>query len=712
MIGISQSLLRGQRARSILGKHLLIRCVLTYGANTYTYNTTRIKQLSRMEQIFSHKSELMLDDTDKVLHGLDLEGYKVVISRGLITRAGEEWVDLPPLWVIGQQRDSYRDRLECSLSLEGTFDRMGRHKATDTYTPDSGDTRTVKDWLIELITLGTSGSASTEEQTTSDSDMPLHSGVRYGAGQKLTISGRRLARLYFKLKKVGSPSGEVAFSIYSVTTGALLVRRVWGDAFNLGTSYGWQYVTLYWWHKINEEVRIVCEFQDGDSSNYVDMAYNETSVKASQELTEKYTGDWSDEAGYDAAYKYTYGATPVYCYDKYPAYGLVFDSEDDLIDSFIPADSFRINLNDTRLAKVKELMRYTDCVAVVKNDGLIHISVPTTSGTTYDNEYTLVQGRDYHNFFNKRFRRRVVSPNYIIFKDYDGTYIGYAKDASADLTDMLEQETHTVRATSAAQCTNLATAYLSKLQMESEKGSGVLPFVHFGQELYDYVNFVDARAGDNRAGNVGSITEFYKPGQFNMSIGFGRTPIGVRALQGYGTEAGLSIGALKEALFQLQDWLIELAPYVEQNQENIKILFDAYNSRFEDGYFKKLTATERLRIPSGTDMYGDTPVGTTEDVSSIAATTAIGNGTIRYLGFPSSPTAHGVCWDTSRYPTITDSGSGEWGKTDEGTYSGDVPYAFTTTMAVLTTETTYYVRTYVTNAEGTTYGLEVEFTTL
>ena len=46
--------------------------------------------------------------------------------------------------------------------------------------------------------------------------------------------------------------------------------------------------------------------------------------------------------------------------------------------------------------------------------------------------------------------------------------------------------------------------------MAAEKGAGVLPFVHFGQEVYDYVNFVDARAGDNIAGNVGALTRFYK----------------------------------------------------------------------------------------------------------------------------------------------------------------------------------------------------------
>lgn len=449
MRDISQSLLRGQRSKSILGKHLLIRAVLTYGANTYTYNTTRIKQLSRIEQIFSHKSELMLDDTDKVLHGLDLEGYKAVISRGLITRAGEEWVDLPPLWVIGQQRDSYRTHLECSLSLEGIFDRMGKHKAESSLTLESDDTQTVKDLLTGI------------------------------ADTTLT---------------------------------------------------------------------------DGTNSPY----------------------------------------------SKYPAYTITFDSEDDLIDTFIPADYFRVGLNETRLAKWKELMRYTDCVSRIESDGAIHIRVPVTSGTTYDNEYTLVQGRDYQNFFNKRFRRRIVSPNYITFKNHPAhtaSYTGFAKDASADLTDMFEGETHYVRATSNAQCTNLATALLSKYQMVAEKGAGVLPFVHFGQETYDYVNFVDARAGDNRAGNVGSINEFYKPGQFNMSIGFGRIPLGVAALQGLASETGLTAANLLPLLDQAYSYIEQIIEILG-GKADIDAVNEVLLSLYEDAYFKKLTVTEEIRIPT------------------------------------------------------------------------------------------------------------------
>jgi len=635
MRDISESLLRGQRARTILGKNLLIKCDLSYtsvstGLIEYSYTKTKIKQLSHTEQAFSHKAELLLEDTDKVLHGLDLEGYKAVLSYGLITRAGEEWVSTAPLWVVGQQRDSYRDKLECSLSLEGIFDRMGRHKAEATYTPDSGDTRTVKDWLYEIIMLSDSASSSTEEQTTSDSD--IHN-ISYSIGQRLTISARRLTKLAFKLKKVGSPSGNVTFKIYSYIGTVLLASKVLGDAFNLGTSYGWEEVTFDAPVLIDEEVRIICEYLDGDGSNYVDMQYNSSSVKASEVLCHRQVATWVDMDDQDIVYRYTYSATPVTVYDRYPAYGLVFDSEDSLIDSFVVADSFRINLNDTRLQKVKELLRYTNCVARVGLgpygffDEKIHIFDPTTSGTTYDNQYTLVEGRDNDNFFNKRFRTRIVSPNYVAFKNHpshDDSYSGYAKDDSADLTNMREIETHYVRATSNAQCTSLAEAFLSKKQMDAEKGSVVLPFVHFGQEIYDYVNIVDARAGDSRAGNVGFLARFYKPGQFNMQLGFGRLPVGVAPLQrvvaealgvdtgepGVTAERRLTAQDLVPALLELQSWIYDILLALE-DKADIAAVNDILLDLYEDAYFRKLTALKAV--------IDDAEIVTTAQIPSEAA---------------------------------------------------------------------------------------------
>jgi photosystem II stability/assembly factor-like uncharacterized protein len=96
------------------------------------------------------------------------------------------------------------------------------------------------------------------------------------------------------------------------------------------------------------------------------------------------------------------------------------------------------------------------------------------------------------------------------------------------------------------------------------------------------------------------------------------------------------------------------------------------------------------------------PTVTTSAVSSIESTQATGNGNITSLGSP-NPTAHGVCWNTTGTPTISDS------KTDEGAVSATGE--FTTTITGLAGSTTYHVRAYATNTAGTSYGGEVSFTT-
>lgn len=63
--------------------------------------------------------------------------------------------------------------------------------------------------------------------------------------------------------------------------------------------------------------------------------------------------------------------------------------------------------------------------------------------------------------------------------------------------------------------------------------------------------------------------------------------------------------------------------------------------------------------------------------------------------------ASGVCWNTSEYPTTSDY------KTIEQTGIGN----FTSQPGGLLPGTTYYLRTYATNAEGTSYGDQLVFTT-
>ena len=92
------------------------------------------------------------------------------------------------------------------------------------------------------------------------------------------------------------------------------------------------------------------------------------------------------------------------------------------------------------------------------------------------------------------------------------------------------------------------------------------------------------------------------------------------------------------------------------------------------------------------------PVLTTTVISNTTQTSAVSGGNITYAG-SSSITARGVCWRTTTSPTIANL------KTTDGSGIG----SFTSSISGLTAGTTYYVRAYATNANGTSYGNEVSF---
>ena len=96
------------------------------------------------------------------------------------------------------------------------------------------------------------------------------------------------------------------------------------------------------------------------------------------------------------------------------------------------------------------------------------------------------------------------------------------------------------------------------------------------------------------------------------------------------------------------------------------------------------------------------PLVSTQSVTSIGSSTAIGHGNIIDLGIP-NPTQYGLCWNTSGMPTTSDNKTEGGGATATGEFS--------MTIALLSPATAYYVRAYATNETGTVYGEEVRFTT-
>ena len=100
------------------------------------------------------------------------------------------------------------------------------------------------------------------------------------------------------------------------------------------------------------------------------------------------------------------------------------------------------------------------------------------------------------------------------------------------------------------------------------------------------------------------------------------------------------------------------------------------------------------------------PTVKTLDVTEITETSALCMGDITDNG-NATITAKGFCWSTEQNPTL------ENGFTTEADYRRDEPVPpFYATITELLANTTYYVRAYATNSEGTAYGENISFVTL
>jgi len=108
---------------------------------------------------------------------------------------------------------------------------------------------------------------------------------------------------------------------------------------------------------------------------------------------------------------------------------------------------------------------------------------------------------------------------------------------------------------------------------------------------------------------------------------------------------------------------------------------------WRDAYGKKAGFSVRCTKLAGA------PIIVTSDITIITDSTALGGGEITSQGtFP--VTARGVCWSTSKNPTVNDA----------HTVDGSGPGPFVSEIKVLTPGYTYYVRAYATNQAETAYG--------
>jgi FlaG/FlaF family flagellin (archaellin) len=121
---------------------------------------------------------------------------------------------------------------------------------------------------------------------------------------------------------------------------------------------------------------------------------------------------------------------------------------------------------------------------------------------------------------------------------------------------------------------------------------------------------------------------------------------------------------------------------------------------YAKAYASSLAGTAYGNEISFTTLALTTPQIATFNIAGIGGTSANSGGNVTNSG-GSIVTARGLCWSTNANPTISDSLS----------LNGSGLGTFTAVLNGLTLNTTYYVRAYATNAQGTGYGNELSFTT-
>ena len=101
-----------------------------------------------------------------------------------------------------------------------------------------------------------------------------------------------------------------------------------------------------------------------------------------------------------------------------------------------------------------------------------------------------------------------------------------------------------------------------------------------------------------------------------------------------------------------------------------------------------------------TNTSASLPTLTTTNASNITINSASSGGNVTSDG-GSTVTQRGICWSTTQNPTLANTSKA----------SGSGMGSFTSAFSGLTSNTSYYLRAYATNSQGTAYGNQISFKT-
>ena len=213
--------------------------------------------------------------------------------------------------------------------------------------------------------------------------------------------------------------------------------------------------------------------------------------------------------------------------------------------------------------------------------------------------------------------------------------------------------------------------------------------------LTDFLGGINECACDSNPTNVAkalSATDLWSHSSVPCAVG---ASIAQNNLTGFtAMPAGFAYGVSEEAGTSAHFWTA--TPY---NSNFVYYRALHHNQSFveRNSYGNKSTG---MSVRCIREADAARPSVTTADASNITDTSAVCGGTVTDEG-DAPVTDRGICWSTSASPTLT----------NEHTSTGSGTGPFTVTLTGLTPGTTYFVRSYATNAIGTAYGPQVTFTT-